>query len=486
MSEVKKGKSLDELNKAVKVAKIEHSGEKMILPEGMDLDDAIDLLRRRKAYLQEEVIVRETVPVFPWDGAHALSRLLTKKYGWAPAVPIPGFFGDKPPEMKSIEIAFGVVEQVPWGRFELPGISGFIQTDAKSEDGQLLFEIIAKVKRDDERVVRELFAELREYAVANSIYRGKALSIQFFNTDGEKLDIPVVKFMDTNVDETKLVYSQDVTNAIETNLFTPITRLDDCKLNGVPTKRGVLLGGVYGTGKTLAAKVAAKLAVQVGVTFLYTKAANELVHAITFGRLYEKPAVVIFCEDIDRVTDGTRSAAMDDILNTIDGIDSKNSNVIVVLTTNNMEGINQAMLRPGRLDAVINVTPPDAEAVQRLLRVYGGDAIAANEDLTRAGEVMAGNIPAVIAEVVQRAKLAQLRRTPRGERVTGLTGDALAEAATTMAAQLDLLKPKDKNDTPTIDGILRSLTQGVVGAETKNLVKGTKSDTKALRDRLGV
>ena len=39
---------------------------------------------------------------------------------------------------------------------------------------------------------------------------------------------------------------------------------------------------------------------------------------------------------------------MDDVLNIIDGIDSKKANIITVLTTNDLEGINPAMLRPGR------------------------------------------------------------------------------------------------------------------------------------------
>ena len=41
------------------------------------------------------------------------------------------------------------------------------------------------------------------------------------------------------------------------NLFTPITRVKDCIKNSIPVKRGILLGGTYGTGKTLAATVAA-------------------------------------------------------------------------------------------------------------------------------------------------------------------------------------------------------------------------------------
>src|SRR3546814_19828879 len=108
---------------------------------------------------------------------------------------------------------------------------------------------------------------------------------------------------------------------------------------------------------------------------------------------------------------------MDDILNLLDGIDTKNSHIITVLTTNDLQSINPAMLRTGRLDAVIDVTPPDAQAVEKLLRLYGGDAIAADTNLEETGRVQAGNIRAAIAEGVKRAKLDQTR--PQARRGAG-------------------------------------------------------------------
>jgi transitional endoplasmic reticulum ATPase len=137
--------------------------------------------------------------------------------------------------------------------------------------------------------------------------------------------------------------------------------------------------------------------------------------------------------------DGERDVAMDDILNVIDGIDTKSANIITVLTTNNLDGIHAAMLRPGRLDAVINVLPPDDVAVQKLLRSYGGDTIAADADLTRVGHILAGAIPAVIAEVIKRAKLSQLKLNKPGDPVLEITALALEDAAETMNFQQELL-----------------------------------------------
>lgn len=179
-----------------------------------------------------------------------------------------------------------------------------------------------------------------------------------------------------------------------------------------------------------------------GITYLYVPRADELSHAIGFAKQNQSPACVIFCEDIDRSLSGERTTEMDDILNVIDGIDTKSTNVIVVLTTNDLNAINPAMLRPGRLDAVIEVLPPDAKAVEKLLRLYGGAAIEPDTDLTKAGQSLAGEIPAVISEVVKRAKLAQLSLQDPGVPVTKLSEAALVASADSMAKQLKLLKER--------------------------------------------
>lgn len=455
----------------VNVADIVHHGDKLILPEKMDIDDAISLLKRRKEYLGESVVVRESFDVFPQDGAVQLDAVLTEMFGWSPATPIPGFWGPKPPEMMTVEVGPGEVRKVPWGRFSLPNTEdGFVQCDTDRKGGRYVFSIVAKVLRRDEETINRLFSLLRNRIAANSIYRGKAIKLRFLDEDGEALQMPEPKFMNvSDVNEGMLVYAKDVEDAITTNLFTPIQRANDCIANGITLKRGVLLGGTFGTGKTMAAKVAAALAVECGITYVYIPRADELSHAIEFARQYQSPACVLFCEDIDRALAGERTVEIDDILNVLDGVDSKSSHIITVLTTNDLGSINRAMLRPGRLDAVIEVTPPDAYAVERLLRLYGGDAIPAEANLDAVGEALKGTIPAVIAEVVKRAKLAQLRRQNPGEMVRQLTEEALIESARTMSAQLRLLADPTDEAKPTIEALLRGVVEDAVEKQGKHI-----------------
>lgn len=465
-------KTLSEQKPNINVAEIVRHGEKLTLPKDMSLSDAIELLRRRKEYEQEVTAFSESYDVFPFDGAHALNEALIKKFGWAPAVATPGMFGDTPPTLISVEVDAGVFKQVPWGRFSLPNIEGYVETDYTRKNGRFTFALSAKIKRVSEETVRSLFAEVREYLKTGSIYQGKAIKIRFRDDDGDTLSMPQPSFMDTSkIDPNGLIYAADVQAAVETNLFTPIQRVHDCIANNIAVKRGVLLGGTYGTGKTMAATVASRLAVDAGLTYVYIPRADELSDAIEFAKQYQSPACVIFCEDIDRVTNGERSVEMDDILNILDGIDTKSANIITVLTTNDLNAINPAMLRPGRLDAVIDVTPPDAQAVEKLLRLYGGAAIDAKLDLTEAANVLAGNIPAVIAEVVKRAKLAQLRLQPVGEPVAHISEAAIVEASRTMQSQVKLLKDRTeaKVVVPTIESVISKLVRQEV-AEIKEAV----------------
>lgn len=458
----------------VAVADIVRHGEKLILPEKMKIPEAIDLLERRLKFEQEEVAVQETFLAFPLDGAFAMDKILTKKFGWTPAEATFSFFGKNPPQMISVDVGPDETVQVPWGKFSLPGVDGYIQSSAAQKDGRTCFHLTGVVKRMHEDTVREFFAEIRAFLKTNSIYRGKAIKIRFRDDDGDVLEMPEPKFLETkHIKPENLIYAKDVQNSIETNLFTPIQRVHDLIANGIDVKRGVLLGGHYGCGKTLAAHVASKLAVDNGLTFIYVARADELADAINFAKLYGDPAAVIFCEDIDRALAGQRSVKIDDILNILDGVDSKQLRLITVLTTNHLENINAAMLRPGRLDAIIEVTPPDAEAAERLLRFYGGDAIRPDEDLSAAAKRLAGTIPATIAEVVKRAKLAQLSLQEPGSKVENLTAEALDRAAFTMKTQNELLDRASRppQAAPTLDQAFGDLVEARLGSG-RTRVKG--------------
>lgn len=299
------------------------------------------------------------------------------------------------------------------------------------------------------------------------------------------LAIPQLSFIDTsNIDVSQLILSEDVMDSVETNLFTPIERIRELKQNNISVKRGILLGGTYGTGKTLAATCASALAAKNGVTFLYVGRASELESALKFAARYQDPGCVVFCEDIDREVEGDRSVEMDDLLNIIDGLDTKSSRIIVVLTTNNLDAVHPAMLRPGRLDAVIDVTVPDAKAVEKLIRYYGRGCIESDLNLTEVGKQLDGCIPAIISEVVKRAKLAELQFTLVGGPIAFLSERSLLEAAKTMRRQLDLLNKPLKKEPDSLSEAMTKVVANTLnggGGEARESLINTIVDRVANR-----
>lgn len=420
---------------------VENKGSKIILPDDphkMRVNEAITTLKSIQKAEETEVSIHEEINAYPLDGAFAFMQVLQQAYGWATAVPTPGFFGPTPPVMVNLEVGFGEHKQVIWGDFEIPNITGKLKTGATTtDDGRYIFCLRGTVLKKDQDQVKLIADAVRKYVLEGSVYKGKAIRLRT-DSDGSFNPEKAPAFMDlSNVNVDELVYSDSIMEQVETNLFTPIKHTEVCRKHQVPLKRTILLEGPYGTGKTMAANVTAKHAEANGWTFIYLDRVQSLDEAVIFARQYA-PAVV-FSEDIDRVMTGGRSIKVDDILNNVDGVDSKNAEVICVLTTNHVEKIEKAMLRPGRFDAIINILPPDAEAAKKLMIQYGRGLL--NEaNLEEAGEELAGQIPAVIREAVERAKLYAIKRTEIADEEVTLTGADVAAAARAMKHHLDLLK----------------------------------------------
>lgn len=416
-------------------------GNQIVLPEGMSFDDGMEWLRRKKVEEDREVSINEQVDAFPLDGAFALWKAISRKYGFAGLVPTPGFFSSTPPAMIGVAINPNESVQVPWGRIQIPNIAGFISTHVGQKDGRQIFIIGGTIKQRHKKEIADLAQATRDLVKTESIYRGKAIKVAFPELDPEDFNptTHAPKFLDTaSVQEKELVFSDDVNLLIKDSLFTPIEKTEQCRKYKIPLKRGILLEGPYGTGKTLTAYVTAKKCVDNGWTFIYLESVRDLQRAIYFAQQYGPAA--IFAEDIDQVLKGSRGDEMNGILNTIDGVDTKSSELIVVLTTNHVELINPAMLRPGRLDAVVPVRPPDAPAVGRLIKLYARGLVAEGENLDEAGKLLNGHIPAVIREVVERSKLSAIGRLLDGQELV-LTGDDLTSAGKSMLAQVQLINP---------------------------------------------
>lgn len=444
-------------------------GHEIVLPEGMGYNQGIEWLQRRRDEDEKIVAVQEDVDAYPMEGGYAFMRALQRTYGFTSLINTPTMFGPKPPQLIGLEIGIGETAQVPWGRMQVPDVEGWIGTTIATKDNdRFVFRIVGEVKQKEKHKVAALAALTRKIVAEESIYRGQAIRVKFQDPTEETAD-PYIspRFMDTSgVRANELVFSDEVMEQVNTSLFTPIERTELCRKYGIPRKRGVLLEGPYGTGKTLTAFVTAAKAVQNGWTFVYLDNVAQLKQAIMFAKQYE-PAV-IFAEDIDQVIgDQDRDEETNEILNTIDGVISKTSEILVCLTTNHVETINQAMLRPGRLDAVISVRPPDATAAEKLIRLYARGLLEKKQDLSGVGELIAGQQPAVIREAVERAKLRAVARLKEGEALTLRAAD-LELASKSMLSHLELLVPLEEDGRSDVEKAADSLADAYREVAEKN------------------
>jgi transitional endoplasmic reticulum ATPase len=423
----------------------------IILPKGMGIPAAIMALTKKQAELEAEINVMEVIEAYPLDGAVAFSKALAKMYGWATPIPTPGFFGDKPPTLVDVEVGVdkdGSVlhSKVVWGRFSVPGIDGFLQTAADFNSKEPKFIIGATIKAKHKAKVIAIAEETRAIVRAQSIYRGKALRLAV-NAEGG-IDHGIgPKFLNVSkISESQIIFPERVAEQVVTNVFTPIKHTEMVRRYTGALKRGILLAGEYGVGKTLLAYVTARVAQDNGWTFLYLDRVHGLADAVLFARRYSP--CIIFAEDIDRILGGERDMSVDDVLNIVDGIDSKSQELMIILTTNFVDKIEKAMIRPGRLDAVINLPRPDAPTVERLIRMYAGDLLGQSEDLSEAGRELANQIPSTIAEAVKRSKFYAISNMSLDGEDLYLTGHDVAAAARGMADHVKLLTAKDEQEHP--------------------------------------
>lgn len=446
--------SKQELSVEQPLPEIFRDGDKLNVPQAIEIGRAIEALQGKLDYDEEPVAIEERIDGFWWDAAYSFYRAMCEHYDWVMQKPISrGWFGKQLPQLTAIEVGIEngkkTFMKVPTGRFTLPKVDGHVETGMAQDavTKRAYFVLNGEVRRKHEYIVRKIAARARELIAQSSIYKSKALRIRFTDNDGDVITTPQPEFVDvSNVTRESLILNDDIKAMVETSVFAPILYTNSVRKIGIPLKRGVLLAGPYGTGKTLTATMTAHVAQNNGWTFLYCSDTSDLLHAVEFARYYTP--CVIFCEDIDRTMAGERTNNVNNVLNVIDGMDTKDAEIMFVLTTNHPENIVKAFMRPGRIDVMIPFEVPDATTAGMLVAHYAGNLLAHDVDLTSIGEVLQGHIPAMIRECVERAKLANIY-LHQGSVTHKITQEALLTAAKGMQAQMRLIEgQKPAEQTP--------------------------------------
>lgn len=438
-------------------------GAKITLPEGMSYQMAREWLEKEEEKEERVIAIHETIDAFPLDGAHALMVAMQKKFGWTSLEPTPGFFGDNPPAYLGVPISHNETIQVAWGNIAVPKIEGLISIAAHIHNGHVKCCVNGSIKLKHKNEIHDLINDVRQYVRHYSIYKGKAIRVDFPDVTAEQFNPAehAPEFIDTTALQLEdLIFNPLTKNMIKNNLWTPIMFTKAVRNAGISLKRGILLEGPYGVGKTLTAMITAKICQEHGWTYIYINDVKRLPEAMRFGKMYSPS--LIFTEDLDRADEeGDRDDTMNDILNVIDGVEYKNSEIMVVMSTNHVNDITKAMLRPGRLDAIISMTPPDAQTVPLVIKHYARELLDPMEDLTEVGKMLAGQIPASIREVVERSKLAAIYRS--GGAAFSITAVDLQVAAESIMAHLNLLKEQPEDKRSKLERAASILVEGLRG-----------------------
>jgi AAA family ATPase len=157
----------------------------------------------------------------------------------------------------------------------------------------------------------------------------------------------------------------------------------------VKSRKGVLLYGPPGCSKTLTVKA---LATEAGLNFLAVKGAEILSMYVgeserALREIFEKaraarPSIVFF-DEIDAIA-SKRSGShggvnvLTTLLNEMDGIEEL-KNVLVVAATNKPDVLDPALMRPGRLDNIIYVGPPDLDARKEIIKIWVSRSVVSDE-----------------------------------------------------------------------------------------------------------
>lgn len=172
-------------------------------------------------------------------------------------------------------------------------------------------------------------------------------------------------------------------NNIHLDIIEEINSLDDKKKfyekRGIPFKRGYLFTGPPGTGKSSLMRV---IATACGKGIAPVSLNNSLMtDEILREMIFEVPdnTLIVF-EDVDAIfnkrEDDNSGISFSGFLNALDGVASQEGN-IVLMSTNHIEKLDPALIRPGRIDRIIEVNNFHIEEVLKMFDLFYDDF---NED----------------------------------------------------------------------------------------------------------
>ncbi|MEM3078856.1 MAG: CDC48 family AAA ATPase [Thermoproteota archaeon] len=240
------------------------------------------------------------------------------------------------------------------------------------------------------------------------------------------VEVPSVKWTDVGgLEEVK----QELREAVE----LPIKKPEAFKRLGITPPKGILLYGPPGCGKTLLARAIATESeanfISIKGPEIFSKWVGESEKAVreVFRKGRTAAPSIIFFDEIDAIVprrgmgygdSGATERVISQLLTEMDGIESL-ENVVVIAATNRPDILDPAILRPGRIDRLIYVPPPDFKSLLNIYKIHTKNMpLSKNVDLEDLARMSAGFSGADVEALCREAALNALRRNLEAGEVT--------------------------------------------------------------------
>ena len=296
---------------------------------------------------------------------------------------------------------------------------GFVGADlevlSKEAAMRSLRRIIPEIDLDEDIISSEI---LQRIQITSDDFREALKEVKPSALREVQVQIPDVNWDDVGgLDELK----DELREAIE----WPIKHKEAFDYVDIETPKGILLHGPPGTGKTLIAKALAKTTesnfISIKGPELLSKWVGESEKGVReiFRKARQAAPCIIFLDEVDALVPRRGSGSSDShvtenivsqILTEIDGLEELH-NVLIIGATNRLDIVDEALLRPGRFDRIIEVTNPDSKGRKHIFEIHTKKKpLENNVNITKLIEITDGFSGAEMAAITNRAALVALKR----------------------------------------------------------------------------
>lgn len=296
---------------------------------------------------------------------------------------------------------------------------GFVGADleilSKEAAMRSLRRILPEIDLDEEKVSSEI---LQKIQITNEDFTDALKEVRPSALREVQIQIPNVSWDDVGG-------LNQLKEELQESVEWPIKYKKAYEYVDVETPKGILLHGPPGTGKTLIAKALAKMTesnfISIKGPELLSKWVGESEKGIReiFRKARQAAPCIIFLDEVDalvprRGSGGSESHVTENvvsqILTEIDGLEELH-NVLIIGATNRLDIVDEALLRPGRFDRIIEVPNPDTKGRQHIFEIHTKKKPLDNDvDISKLVELTEGFSGAEIAAITNRAAITALKR----------------------------------------------------------------------------